>query len=426
MRSTTRRARSDCAPSRLRYASPRPTWWRRSAWPAGCTAWRGKRCSAGCASWSRPPTRFRSDSAGSPLARTPCTGGPEGPGSEPEPLPDGRGQARLVHRVEMQSGRPAGKEAVAKLGDYIQPEASNRGGVVPQILHLEAQPARDLGPASVREAGKLREIPDRHDSGHDRRGDAERPALVDETKIGIGVEEVLRDRRVRARLDLRLEVRHILPGAARLRVEFGVAGDFDVEVIAGPFADESHQLAGVAKLSGARGARRQVPAQGDDVIDAFRLVQLERRGDVGARRADAGDMGRRAIAGGLDFQDGLQRAVARGAARAVSAGEKPRFQLRELLPACAQLLHAFRGLRREELETEGARVLFLRFHVTARRRDWARASARPGPGRAPCAGHSQPPGPRRSCRPRNTASPDGKDKTRSRWRREASHTIPSA
>src|SRR6267154_3019133 len=255
MRSTTRRARSDCAPSRRRYASTRATWSRQSASPARCTAWRGKRCSAGCASWSRRPTRFRCASAGSPRAPTPCTGGPERRGSDSQPLPDGRGQARLVHRVEVQSGCAAGKKAVAKLGDYIQPEASNRCGVVAQALHLQSQPARDLGPAGVREAGKLREISDRHDPRHDGRGDAERLALVDETKIGIGVEEVLRDRRVRARLDLRLEVRHILPGAARLRVEFGVAGDFYMEVIAGPFADESHQLAGVAKLSGARGAR---------------------------------------------------------------------------------------------------------------------------------------------------------------------------
>src|SRR5260221_5797311 len=346
MRSTTRRARSDCAPSRRRYASTRATWSRRSALPARCTAWRGKRCSAGCASWSRRPTRFRSDSAGSPLERTPCTSGPERRGSEPEPLPDRGGQARLVHRVDMQSGCPAGKEAVAKLGDYIQPEASNRCGVVAQTLHLQAQPARDLGPASVREAGELREISDRHDSGHDGCGDAEGLAVVDEAKIGIGVEEVLSDRRVRARVDLGLEVRHVLPRAARLRVEFGVAGDFDVEVIAGPFADESHQLARVAKLPGARGARRQVPAQGDDVIDAFRLVQLERGGDVAASRADAGDMGGRAVAGGLDLKDGLQGAVPRRAARTVSAGEEARFQLRELLPGYAQLVHPLRRFRR--------------------------------------------------------------------------------
>src|SRR4029077_299233 len=107
-----------------------------------------------------------------------------------------------------------------------------------------------------------------------------------------------------------------------------------------------------------------------DVIDSFRLVQLERRGDVGARCADAGNMGRSAVSGSLDFKDGLERAVARGAACAVGAREKPRLQLRELPPGCAQLFHSLRRLRRKELEAERARMFFLRLHVSARRRGW--------------------------------------------------------
>src|SRR5207247_7301097 len=110
-----------------------------------------------------------------------------------------------------------------------------------------------------------------------------------------------------------------------------------------------------------RGARRQVPAQGDDVIDALRLVQLERSGDVGARGADAGDMGCRLVTRGLDLQDGLKRAIPGGAARAVSAREEPGLQLRELLAGCAQPLQPFRGLRREKLEAEGTRMSLLRF-----------------------------------------------------------------
>src|SRR5207244_7119815 len=135
------------------------------------------------------------------------------------------------------------------------------------------------------------------------------------------------------------EIPQVLVRAARLGMELRIAGDFDLEVIAGSFADESHQLAREAKLSRARGARRQVPAQGDDVTDALGLVQLERRGDVGARAAYAGDVGRRTVSGRLDFKDGLQRAVPRGAARAISAGEKAGLQLRELLPGRAQLFH---------------------------------------------------------------------------------------
>src|SRR5713101_8310504 len=147
-------------------------------------------------------------------------------------------------------------------------------------------------------------------------------------------------------------------------MELRIAGDFDVEVIAGLLPDKRHQLARVAELPGARGARRQVPAQGDDMIDAFRPVQLKRRGDIGARRAYAGDMGRRLVARGLDFEDRFQGAVPRGAARAVGAGKKSRLELRELLPGLAQLVHPFRGFRREELEAEGARVSVLRFQET--------------------------------------------------------------
>src|SRR5439155_15741477 len=232
-------------------------------------------------------------------------------GSNPQPLPDRRGQPRLVHGVEVQAGRSGREQAIAQVGDHVETQASDRGDVVAETLHLQAQPARDLGAAGVREAGKLREVPDRHDSRDDGQVDVECFAVVDETQIGIDVVEILRDRRVRARVELALEIPQVLMRAARLGMELRIAGDFDVEVIAGSLADESYQLARVAELTRAGGAGRQVPAQGDDVADAFRLVQLEGRGDVGARCADAGDMRRRAVSGGLDFEDGLQRAVPR-------------------------------------------------------------------------------------------------------------------
>src|SRR5207244_8061287 len=100
------------------------------------------------------------------------------------------------------------------------------------------------------------------------------------------------------------------------------------------------------------------------------------------------------VSGRLDLEDGLQRALPRGAARAVSAGEKAGLQLRELPPGRAQLFHPFRGFRRDELEAEGARMLFLRLHVTARGRDWERASARSARVPAPLAVRALPPGPR--------------------------------
>src|SRR6266581_3341061 len=318
-------------------------------------------------------------------------------GLNSQPLPDRRGEPRLVHGVEVQAGSAGREQPVAQVGDHVQAEASDRSGIVTEALHLQAQPAGDLGAAGVGEARELREIPDRHDSRNDGQIDAERLAVVDEAEIGIDVVEILRDRRVGARLELCLEARDVLARAARLGMELRVAGDFDVEVVARPLADERHQVARVAKLAGARGARRQVSAQGDDVIDALRLVQLERSGDVGARGADAGDMGRRLVARGLDLQDGLKRAVPGGAARAVGAREEPGLQLRELLPGRAQPLHPFRGLRREKLEAEGARMFFLRFQEFRPERARTGGSGR---GRA-CGG---PPRPSSPARPRFRAS----------------------
>src|SRR5512145_1313052 len=78
-------------------------------------------------------------------------------GLEPEPLPDGGGEPGLVHRVEVQAGRALREQAVAEVGDDVEPEAADRGGVVAEALQLEADPARDLGAAGVGEARELAE-----------------------------------------------------------------------------------------------------------------------------------------------------------------------------------------------------------------------------------------------------------------------------
>jgi hypothetical protein len=249
--------------------------------------------------------------------------------------------------------------AVAQLGHHVEAQAAYRGEVVAETLHFQAQPARDIRAAVVREARELGEIADGHDSRDDGHGDADCFAVVDEAEIGIGVEEILGDRRVGTGLELALEVREVVPGTARLGMEFRIAGDLNVEVIAGLLSNERDQFVRMAQFARARGAGGQVAAQGHHMVDALCPVQLEGRRDVGARRADAGDVRGGGMARGLDLEHRLERPVAGRAARPVGAGEEPGLELRELLPGRAQPLHPFRGFRRDELEAEGLRMLLL-------------------------------------------------------------------
>lgn len=50
-------------------------------------------------------------------------------------------------------------------------------------------------------------------------------------EVAVGVEEVLCDGRVGAGFDLAHEIRQIILEIARLRVNFRIGGNFDVEVV---------------------------------------------------------------------------------------------------------------------------------------------------------------------------------------------------
>ena len=76
------------------------------------------------------------------------------------------------------------------------------------------------------------------------------PGFVDEMEVGVGVVEILGDRRVGAGLDLADEGRHVVLRAARLRVPFRVGRHFDAEPVAGFGADEVDQFVGVAEFAG--------------------------------------------------------------------------------------------------------------------------------------------------------------------------------
>ena len=182
--------------------------------------------------------------------------------------------------------------------------------------------------------------------------DAHGVAFVAEVEVGVGIVEVLGDRCIGAGIDLALEVGEIGLCALRLGVKLGVSGYFDVEIVAGFRADESHQLVGVAELAHVLRAGGQIAAQRDDVPDAMAFVFVEDGADVFPRRADAGQMRRGLVAFLLDFDHGFQRAVARGAAGAESYREELRVELGELLARGAQLVHALGRFGRKEFETQ--------------------------------------------------------------------------
>jgi hypothetical protein len=166
----------------------------------------------------------------------------------------------------------------------------------PKPSNLRRIQRGSLGAAGVGEAGQLGEAGDRHDAGNDRDVDAPRADFVDEVEVGVGVVEVLGDRRIGAGLDLAHEVRQVVAREARLRVPFGIGGDLEVEVVAGLGADELDEFVGVAELAGFGHARRQVAAQGDDAADAGAPVVVQdvssgRRRSCTGRRLGHADVG---------------------------------------------------------------------------------------------------------------------------------------
>ena len=89
------------------------------------------------------------------------------------------------------------------------------------------------------------------------------------------------------------------------------------------------------------------------MTDAVVAVFVKNGADVVAGRADTRQVRCGRVALVADLQHGGQRAVTRGAAGAKGNGEKFGVELRQLLARGTQLGHAFRGTRREKLETEG-------------------------------------------------------------------------
>src|SRR6185437_2102942 len=187
-------------------------------------------------------------------------------------VPDRDRQRRVVQRVEVQAWRAALDQRCAHLRHHIEAECADRRRIVAEAFEAAPDPAWNLGAARVRKARELREASDRHDAGHDRHVQAAARARIDEMPVRVGVEEVLRDRRVGAGVDLALETREIVVGIARLRVIFGVCRDVDVEPVAGFIADEADELVRIAEIADVDGAGRHVAAQRDEMADAVLAI----------------------------------------------------------------------------------------------------------------------------------------------------------
>jgi hypothetical protein len=104
--------------------------------------------------------------------------------------------------------------------------------------------ARIGGPAQLGEVGG------RHDSRPLRDVDSQPPNVIDETKLAVRADEVLRDRAVGASVDLGLEMIEVRQGMLDLRMGLRTAADLDVEVVAVLAANECDQIAGIAELAG--------------------------------------------------------------------------------------------------------------------------------------------------------------------------------
>ena len=254
----------------------------------------------------------------------------------------------------MQSGRPGFEQFFAQGGDDIEPECADRLRVVAITFQLDAHPARDLRAAGIREPGELGEIADRHDARHDGNANPGGGTFVDKTKVGIGIVEILRDGRIRARVYLAFKVLQFVGCVARLRVVFRIARDLDVEPIARCFADERHELVCVSEFAARSQPGRHVTTQSDDMANAVFAITRKRRGNLCLARRNAGYMRGRVVAGTADFQHGIQRALLGGSAGAEGHRKKTRLQLRKLLPRGAQLHFPLRCFGGEKFETEVA------------------------------------------------------------------------
>jgi len=123
-------------------------------------------------------------------------------------------QLGAVQRVEVEVAHPARIKLGAQLGgDGGGDELASLGQRV-QPLEQPVHPVGDRSAALGRELAGLRDVGDRQYAGHELGVDANRGDMIAEAEEGLGREEELRDRPVRARVEAATEISN---GATRLR-----------------------------------------------------------------------------------------------------------------------------------------------------------------------------------------------------------------
>ena len=252
----------------------------------------------------------------------------------------------------MQARCAAIEQTLAHFADHLLAKCLDAVRIIAVGFQLLANPAWDFCTASVGEARQLAVVGDRHDARHDRDHDAGRTYALNKTEVAVGVKEVLGDRTVGASVGLAHEVADIVFEIACLRVHLRVCRHFNMEVIAGFFANEAHQVIGIAQLTaGHPHTRRQVATQRDNTLDTCTLVLGQQATQVVLAVTDTRQVrGGRYLGFALQLQHGVDRAVTGRATGTVGAGEKIRVVGRQLASRVHQFFMSSIGLGREELE----------------------------------------------------------------------------
>ena len=211
------------------------------------------------------------------------------------------------------------------------------------------QPRRHLGPAELGHPADLAGVRDRHDPRQHGLVDAELVELLDEADVVGGLEEELGDREVGPG-QLGGEEAAVGGPVRGAGVDLGVGGHADREVGVVDVADE---VRGVPVVRGPAAVRtgREVPPEGEDVLDAGGPVVVEDLGDLLPPVALTRQVGHRGDGRLLAHPaDDVTGALTTAAAGAVGHRHEAGVQRLQLGDGAAEGQLGTVGLGREELE----------------------------------------------------------------------------
>ncbi len=226
--------------------------------------------------------------------------------------------------------------------------------VVIEAVETIHEPFRNGSAAALRHPEHLRKARDRQNAGHDRCRDARGDTAIPEAQEHIGIEEKLRDRAIRARIDLRFQILKLEGFARGFRMLLGIRCDRDFEV--GNRLESLHEIDGVCEAARMRhvlafAALRRIAAERDDVPNPVRPIIAGDVEDLLLGRTHAREVGRGRERGRfLNPRDDVVRSCSRRAVRAVSHRNEARLQRQQAIDGLPERLLHRRVLRREELE----------------------------------------------------------------------------